>query len=57
MAWPKFLFKIYVMAKDAPIAVIIQEIPKFWGAVSQKLRVKTKDVFFIINHIITALNL
>lgn len=45
------------MTKDAPIAVIIQEIPKFWGAVSQKLRVKTKDVFFIINHIITALNL
>ena len=45
------------MTKDAPIALIIQEIPKFWGAVSQELWVKTKDAFFIINHIITALNL
>lgn len=27
-----FFFKIYVKTKDAPIAVIIQEIPKFGGS-------------------------
>lgn len=44
------------MTKDAPIAVIIQEIPKFGGAVSQELG-EDQRCIFIINHIITALNL
>ena len=57
MAWPKFLFKICVITKDAPVALIIQDIPKVWGAVSQELWAKTKGVFFIINHVITTLNL
>ena len=33
--------KPYIMIKDAPIALILQEIPKVWGAVSQKQWMKT----------------
>lgn len=42
-----------IMTKNAPIALITQENPRAWGAVSHELGTKTNYVFLIISHNIT----
>ena len=39
------------MTKDAPIALISQEIPRVWGAVNQELGMKTEynEKYILVN--------
>lgn len=41
------------MTKEVPIALITQEIPMVWQAVSYELGAKAKNTFLTINHSIT----